>query len=162
MKDLNENLDLVLERQLKAPPAKVWRALTEPELLKQWFAPRPWRITEVALELHPGGRFHTRMVGPDGEAEDCVTDPETDAGCVLLVEPERRLVWTDGLAAGFRPVPGGFMTADMRLAPSGGGTDYRVLVLHKDADDRKRHLEMGFESGWGTVAAQLDEVACAL
>ena len=163
MKDQNTALDLALERQLKAPPAKVWRALTEPDLLRQWFAPRPWRVTDVTLDPRPGGRVHLRMAGPDDEPEDCVAEPDDTGGCVLIAEPERRLAWTDALSEGFRPKPApGFMTADIRLDADGGGTLYRVRVLHKDGADAEKHREMGFDQGWGTCAAQLDEIAQTL
>jgi hypothetical protein len=33
--------DLVLEAVIDAPPDRVWAALTQPELLKQWFCPVP-------------------------------------------------------------------------------------------------------------------------
>lgn len=33
------DLDLVLERTLDVPRARVWQAWTDPELLKRWFAP---------------------------------------------------------------------------------------------------------------------------
>ena len=156
--------DLTLERRMKASPAKVWRALTEPELLKQWFAPRPWRVVDVRLDPRPGGIFSLRMEGPEGQAEDCVADDAAadDAGCVLVVEPGRRLVWTDGLGPDFRPKGSGFMTAEMTLAPDGGGTLYRARVLHKDMADRQKHEEMGFHDGWGTVAGQLGELAQTL
>lgn len=163
MRDMNEKLDLVLERRFKAPPAKIWRALTEPELLKQWFAPKPWRVVEAEIDLRPGGRFYTRMVGPEGEAEACADEGEAageDAGgCILLVERERRLVWTDAMSEGFRPTGSAFMTADMRLEAEGAGTSYRVLVLHKNGADREKHREMGFDEGWGTCADQLDALA---
>lgn len=35
--------ELMLTRIIDAPPAKVYRAWTEPELMKQWFAPCPLR-----------------------------------------------------------------------------------------------------------------------
>ncbi len=164
MKDVNDSLDLTLERRLKAPPAKVWRAMTEPDLMKQWFAPRPWRVTHVAIDPQPGGEFHLKMAGPNDEPEDCLAEPgaEDDRGCVLVAEPERRLVWTDSVGPGFRPRGSGFMTADIRLSADGDGTLYSVRVLHKDGADRDKHREMGFEDGWGTCASQLDEVASRL
>ncbi len=35
-----EDLDLVLERTLDAPVELVWKALTDPQHLKRWFAPQ--------------------------------------------------------------------------------------------------------------------------
>lgn len=35
--------DLVLTRVFNAPREKVFKAWTDPELLKQWFAPLPYR-----------------------------------------------------------------------------------------------------------------------
>ena len=34
--------ELTLTRLIAAPRAAVWRCWTEPELIKQWFTPRPW------------------------------------------------------------------------------------------------------------------------
>ncbi|MCB1421313.1 MAG: SRPBCC domain-containing protein, partial [Nitratireductor sp.] len=37
---------LFIERTLAAPRSKVWRCWTEPELLEQWYCPRPWQARE--------------------------------------------------------------------------------------------------------------------
>ena len=79
----NEN-DLVLERTLDAPVDLVWAAYTDPEHLKQWFAPKPYQITECELDLRPGGIFRIRMVGPDGFDTGHGTP-----GCVLEVDPQQ-------------------------------------------------------------------------
>ena len=47
--------DLVLTRVLDAPRDKVWRCWVEPELLKQWFCPKPWYVSEARIGLRPGG-----------------------------------------------------------------------------------------------------------
>ncbi|SMX50768.1 SRPBCC family protein [Maliponia aquimaris] len=162
MTDLDPTLDLRLERQFDAPPATLWRCWTEPELLMQWFCPKPWQVTEAVIDLRPGGRFFTRMEGPgmDGSDPDiCAADNE---GCFLVVEPERRLVFTDGLRAGWRPVAAPFMTSIVTFAPRDGGTFYTATALHTDPEGRERHEAMGFHEGWNAAADQLAELAATL
>ena len=158
------DLDLVLERTLDAPRDLVWRALTETELLKRWFAPRPYEITELDLELAPGGIFRLRMVGPDGFDTGHGTP-----GCVLEVIEREKLVWTSALGPGYRPNEMGEgcesfpFTAVVTFADAGNGrTSYKAVALHKDAADRDTHEKMGFQEGWGTVAGLLEEYAAGL
>ena len=51
--------DLVLERMLDAPRHIVWAALTTPEHIKKWWAPRPYQTPDVELDLRPGGASTT-------------------------------------------------------------------------------------------------------
>ena len=59
--------ELVLERTFDAPPEKVFKAWTTPELLKQWFVPKPWTIVEVQQDLRPGGLSLVVMRSPEGQ-----------------------------------------------------------------------------------------------
>jgi uncharacterized protein YndB with AHSA1/START domain len=153
--------DLDLTRSLNARPAALWRCWTEPDLLEQWFCPRPWRATDVVIDLRPGGAFATTIRGPEGEVF------ENEAGCWLEVTPHRRLVWTSALGPGWRPLlqpDGGFaMTAIITMEPAPeGGTHYGARVRHADATGRDRHAAMGFHDGWGAATAQLDALALTL
>ena len=67
--------DLVISRLLRAPRSALWRAWTEPELLKQWWCPKPWTTEVRAFDLRPGGAFHTFMQGPDGGTIHFDIDP---------------------------------------------------------------------------------------
>ena len=155
-----EHHDLVLERTFNAPRALVWKALTMPEHLKEWWAPRPYQASEVTLDLQPGGRFSFRMTGPDDF-------DSRETSCVLDVVEGEKVAWSNALLPGFRPAPampegcGGFpMTAIMTLEDAGDGrTLYRAVALHRNEADRDMHEKMGFHEGWGTCAAQLEEVA---
>jgi uncharacterized protein YndB with AHSA1/START domain len=155
--------DLVLERTLNAPRHLVWSALTTPEHIKKWWAPRPYQTPDVELDLRPGGRFYNRMTGPDGfEAEG--------DGCILDVAEGERMVWTSALGPGWRPNDLGpegcgelSFTAIMTLADAGDGkTLYRAVAMHRNPADAETHAKMGFHDGWGTCADQLGEVAAEL
>ena len=159
-----EHLDLVLERTLDVPIDLVWKAYTDPEHLKQWFAPKPYQISECELDLRPGGIFRIRMVGPDG-----FDTGHGNAGCVLEVVERERLTWTSALGPDYRPAEMGEgcesfpMTAIVTFADAGNGkTSYKAVALHKDTADCDNHQKMGFQDGWGTVADQLAEYARTL
>lgn len=145
----NPELDLVLERVLPVKPATVWRLWTEPEHLKQWFCPAPWTVSHAEIDLRPGGLFRTVMRSPEGK------DMPAGDGCYLEVVEGKRLVFTDALAAGYRPNAEAFMTAIIEIEAHPEGTRYVATVLHASAESRAKHEEMGFFQGWGTALDQL-------
>ncbi len=158
-----EQNDLVLERVLDAPRELVWKAWTDPERLKTWWAPRPYQTPECEMDLRPGGKFYTRMTGPDGF-------DSRGTGCFLEIVPGEKVVWTNALGPGYRPQDvgaedcGGFpFTAIMTFEDNGDGrTRYKAVALHRNEKDRDTHAQMGFQEGWGTCADQLAEVARSL
>jgi uncharacterized protein YndB with AHSA1/START domain len=141
--------DLEITRLIKAPRNVVWQAWTRPEQFAQWWIPAPALCRVVAMDVRPGGALLTEM-SEDGSA----FGPHMDA-CYLAVEEGRRIVLTNALSGGWRPAASPFMTAVITLDDHDQGTAYRAHVLHKDAETRAWHEEMGFFDGWGTVAAQL-------
>ncbi|MGH6866854.1 MAG: SRPBCC family protein [Methyloceanibacter sp.] len=145
---IDPKLDLVLEREIDVPVELVWKAWTTPEHLREWFVPKPWTITACELDLRPGGVFSTVMRSPDGQEFP-------NFGCYLEVTPNERLIFTDTLLAGYRPSAKPFFTAVLQLAKHGSGTRYTAIAIHGDEDARKRHEEMGFHDGWGTVVDQM-------
>ena len=58
--DFNSKLDLTFERIVDVPPT-LSGAWTEPELIKKWFCPLPWRTIEAEVDVRPGGIFRTTM-----------------------------------------------------------------------------------------------------
>jgi hypothetical protein len=89
----NPQLDLRFTRIVDVPKDLIWRAWTEPELLKPWFCPLPWKTVDCEIDLRPGGIFRTTMQSPEGKEF-----PNT--GCYLEVTPDKKLVWTNALLPG--------------------------------------------------------------
>ncbi len=149
--------ELVLTRLIDAPRAHVYRAWTEPALLKRWFAPRPYTTPVAELDVRAGGRIMIVMKGPDGSEIPC-------PGVYLEVVPNTRLVTTDAFVSAWEPSAKPFMTLIVTLEDADGGrkTRYTARVLHWSAEDREAHEKMGFHEGWGQCAGQLEEVARSL
>lgn len=152
--------DLVLQRVIDVPPRLVWRCWTEPELLKQWFTPSPWRTVHCEINLRPGGVFHTVMESPKGERFP-------GSSCYLEIVENQLLVWTNALHPGYRPSnedpgPTSFFTAVVSLEPHGTGTKFTAIAVHKDAPSAAAHVEMGFHEGWSAGLDQLVALAKTL
>ena len=140
--------DLVLTRLIDTPRDKVFRAWTDPEILKRWFAPLPYTTPRAELDVRPGGANLVVMRGPDG-----VEFP--NRGVYLEVVPNERLVFTDAYVAAWEPSQKPFMTVIITLADEGGRTRYTARVRHWTVADREAHAAMGFHEGWGRCLDQL-------
>ena len=109
-----EGRDLILSRIINAPRNKVFKAWTEPKLLKQWFAPLPWTTAEVETDVRVGGSSLVVMRSPDGKEFP-------NRGVYLEVVPNERLVFTDAFTKAWEPSEKPFMTVVLTFEDSGVG-----------------------------------------
>ena len=148
--------ELILRRVLKAPRAAIYACWTTPEHMAHWFMPKPHFIDNIAIDLRPGGQFDSTM-HVDGHAI-------ASKGCVLDAIKNTRFAFTDLMTAGFQPVadPGLGFTATIDLTDHDDGTLYLVTARHRTTEDAQKHEKMGFTTGWGQVATQLEAYAQTL
>jgi uncharacterized protein YndB with AHSA1/START domain len=146
---------LALSRLLPVPRAKLWRCWTEPELLKQWFCPKPWMVTQAEMDLRAGGASLVVMRGPEGQEMP-------HRGVYLEVVPGEKIVFTDAFVRAWVPSGKAFMVATVTMADEAGGTRYIAEVGHWSDEDRKQHEAMGFHEGWGIATDQLAALAGTL
>ena len=154
MHDFDPDLDLRIHRVIRAPRARVWQAWTDPRELARWWLPAPTQCRVDRLEVVSGGAFVTSM------SDDGTTfSPHVDA-CFVVVDTGERIVFSNALDSRWRPADPApvAMTAEITFGEHPEGTDYRVVVRHADAAARRRHEQLGFVDGWGTVTAQLAAV----
>ena len=151
----NSDRELVLTRLIDAPREKLYRAWTDPELLKQWFAPLPWTTPSAKVDVRPGGANVITMRSPEGA-------DFPNHGVYLEVVPNEKLVFTDAYTEAWKPSAKPFMTVILTFEDEGGKTRYTARVLHWTAEDRKAHEDMGFHFGWGQCADQLTELVARI
>lgn len=125
---------LVMERDLKHPPAKVWRALTEGDLLAQWLLPNDFQPVV-------GHEFTFR--GEPKPHWDGIIPAE-----VLVVEPPARLAyrWYDWIVT-------------LTLTPTEAGTLLRMEQGEFGADEA---AYAGARYGWSMFLGKLDELLAGL
>jgi uncharacterized protein YndB with AHSA1/START domain len=146
--------ELILTRLIDAPREKVFRAWTDPNLLKQWFAPLPWTTPLAELDVRPGGACLVVMRDPEGHEFP-------NRGVYLEVVPNERLVFTDAYTEAWEPSEKPFMTVIATFEDQGGKTRYTARVRHWTVADREAHEKMGFHEGWGRCTDQLAALVAA-
>src|ERR1700761_1949628 len=141
--------EMSLTRLLDAPADKLFRCWTTPDLLKQWFAPRPYTVPVAEVELKVGGHNHIVMRSPDGQDIPC-------PGTYLELGPNRQIVFTDPFIGDWMPREGApFMVATITFEPEGDKTRYTATVRHWTEEARAQHEQMGLHQGWGQCAHPL-------
>jgi uncharacterized protein YndB with AHSA1/START domain len=136
--------ELVYERVLRAPRELVWRCLTEPADLAQFWGPRGMTtpLDGIVVELRPGGRFETQMIGEHGSHRMTATFTE--------VVPPERLAWLDA-ASGVRTVS--------TLADLGDGRT-SLVIRQRNVPEAMRapELRAGFRTSLDKFEAYLARI----
>ena len=125
-----ETLSVVVERELPFPPEKVWRALTQPQLIEEWLMKNDFK----PVVDH---RFNLRA---DWGAVDCR---------VVAVEPHKTLSYT-WAAYGLESV------VTWTLTPAGTGTHLRME--QSGFRPEQKQAFGGAKSGWQQFFAKLGQV----
>ena len=143
MAAVKEKPSLTIVRKLNASPAKVWRALTQPEALKQWMAPdAAFAIPVAETDLRVGGRYHVVMKSPDGEEHDV-------SGVYREIVASKRLVYTWA----WKSTPERESLVAWELRAADGGTEL-TLKHEQFADEEARDKH---QQGWTGCLARLEK-----
>src|SRR5262245_64113164 len=108
-----EGRDLILTCLIDAPRDKVFKAWTDPALLKQWFAPLPWTTPVAETDVRPGGSTLIVLRSPDG-------NEFPNRGGYLEVVKNERLVFTDDYSKAWETSDKPFMTRVCTCDDEGG------------------------------------------
>ena len=133
--------EILLTRLLDAPPAQVWKAWTDPQLLPKWWGPDGYHCETESIDLRPGGHWRFTMVGEGQRFPNL-----HDFGEMV---PEQRLTYR---LSGFD---------DMRhhadvvvtFAPEAGGTRVTMRMTFRDMPAATAFSFGALEKGYETLAS---------
>ncbi len=134
---------LTLKRRLKASPAQVFAAWTDPEKIVHWFGPAETIVGSVRAEMdvRAGGRYRLRFKTDDGESHEV-------GGVYREVVPSSRLVFTWA----WHSTPERESLVTVTVAKDGDGA--MLTLLHEQFFDQK--AREGHEHGWTGTLEKLE------
>lgn len=123
---------VTIVRRIKAPPGKVYAALTQPELMVRWWGPDAGPTISAEADVRPGGRFSVVFRLLNG-------DEHNPTGVYREVVPEKKLVFTWE----WPEMPERESLVTFLLKPCEGGTE--LTLIHEQLPDEARSSH---EAGW--------------
>jgi uncharacterized protein YndB with AHSA1/START domain len=148
-----DGADFVMERVFAAPRELVWKAITEPQHIPNWWGPRDVPMTVEAMDFRVGGRWRWIAQSADGDA------PFT--GEYLEIDPPKRIVHTEMFdVEPFNQGEPALVT--VTLEEVDGGTKLRSSSRFPSAEGLEGALATGMTGGAIESWDRLDEVIAAL
>lgn len=145
--------EIVVTRLFDAPRHLVFRAFTEPALLKRWLnGPPPWALVLCEIDLKVGGRGRYEWRGADGSGMGM-------SSVFREIVPPERIVHTELFDEDWT---GGETTVTTVFTEKGGKTTMTQTILYVSQAARDGALKMGMTEGMDASFNQLDELLGAL
>lgn len=144
-----DDTHVAITRAFDAPRHLLWRAHTEPELMRRWLlGPDGWELTVAENDLVVGGAYRTAWA-PTG---DTAGEPFGFEGENLVIEPERRMVTTERMSG--TDFPG--TVNDLSFDESDGVTLLTLLITYANVEQRDMILATGMTDGMEASYARLE------
>ncbi|AVP97448.1 ATPase [Ahniella affigens] len=141
---------VLITRQFAAELALVWEAFTTPDVLDQWWAPKPFQARSKVMEFRVGGRRFYAMVSPDG-SERWAIQRYTE------IVPMERIKFFNVFADADENPDATGSNWDLTFSEQDGITTVRILV-HNESLARMEHLLEGFKLGFTAALDSLDDL----
>jgi uncharacterized protein YndB with AHSA1/START domain len=151
---LPSDTEILIEREFDAPKDLVYRAYTEPELIKRWWSAKRGAVTTCEVDLRVGGTWRYVMMTDDGFEVGF-------HGEFREIVPNERLVSTEV----YEGAPGGDENGTLNtltLTEIDGRTKLSVLVGAPSKFVRDMIISSGMEGGLQDAYDLLEEVAQSL
>ena len=153
-----ETQTVTVKREFLAKLDLVWSAWTEPEILDQWWAPKPYVSKTKSMDFKVGGRRLYAMCGPNGDEHWCLADYKA-------IDPKNNFKYHDAFCDNQGNVdttifPGSNWSID--FINKGDTTLVDVTITHNSLSDLEKIIEMGFKEGFTATLNYLDTLLSTL
>jgi PhnB protein len=147
-----ENNTIHVQREFNANLPFVWDAWTKPELLDQWWAPKPYQTITKSMDFREGGYWHYSMVGPQSDCHWCRADYEN-------VEPHVTFSGLDAFCDEDGKINTNFPRAHWtnRFTENEEVTTVSIVIAYQSLSDLEKIVEMGFREGFAMAMENLDQ-----
>jgi len=134
----------------------VWDAYTKPELLDQWWAPKPLASRTKVMEFREGGRRFYAMVSPEGDELGWAVQKYTS------ITPKTNFKFFNAFADKDEnpELPGSDW--DLNFSEQGGKTKVSISIYNESLERLERMIEMGFVEGAKAQLKNLEELLAKL
>jgi uncharacterized protein YndB with AHSA1/START domain len=152
---LPTDTQILITREFDAPKHLVYRAYTEPDLIKRWWSGQRGEVTSAEADLQVGGRWRYVMIANDGSEV-------AFHGTYREIVPNERIVSTE-LYEGAPGVTEDDATMNtMTFVEEDARTTLTTLVECHTRDIRDAIIDSGMEGGMQEAFDKLEEVARSL
>jgi len=148
---LPSDTQILIVREFDAPREHVFRAWTEPELVRRWWHANRGEIVSIEIDLRVGGSWRYVMVTPGGL--DVAFHGE-----YREVVPGERLVSTEI----YEGMPDAAALTTVTFQERDGRTTATLLVEHERKEHRDAHIASGMEDGLQDALDLLERIARSL
>lgn len=138
---------ILITRYFAAPPRIVFRAHTEPDLIKKWLlGPEGWTMPVCINEAKPGGKMRMEWSNSKGGGFYLT-------GEILELDPPRRIVHVERMHL---PDATPDNHVETTFEPQGDGTLMTIRMTLPDSATRSQMLSTGMEHGMEASYRRLD------
>ena len=136
-----------MTRVFDAPRDLVFKTMTDPNLIPQWWGSKRLTTTVDMMDVRPGGVWRFVQLGPDG-------NEYAFNGVYREIVPPQRMVDTFE----FEGMPGHVMLETATLEEQDSKTKLVVTALFQTIEDHDGMLNSGMEEGWSESLDRLEEL----
>ncbi|MFC4816639.1 MULTISPECIES: SRPBCC family protein [unclassified Flavobacterium] len=142
---------VVVEREFDAALSLVWDAFTLPEILDQWWAPKPFESKTKVMEFKVGGRRFYAMVSPEGQEFWQIQK-------YTAISPKTNFKYFSTFAdKDENPDPQG-SDWDLNFSEQNGITKVTITIKNDSLERMQKMIEMGFKEGFTATLNYLVEL----